>query len=330
MASSPETRVLLFGTGAIGSVYAFILSRVKCNVTVVCRSNYEAVKSDGIKIESTLFGNHIFKPDVVSSTVPQGLYDFVIVAAKSFPLSNQADLIAPAITPGHTAIALLQNGIDIEEPYAKRYPDNPILSCVVYLPVTQTSPGTFIHKEVERLIIGTYPHDAPTTHKSSAQRFGELIKSGGATAEVKEDVQSERWLKLLANGAWNPICALTRSRDAEILSKNSGELYQPAVDLIERVQKEISLIAVAAGYPEVDEMKVVYQLGRATARVTGREEQGVEPSMMADVLNGRQMEVDAVIGNAVRRADKLGVGEKVPLLRMLWILTEALNGSVRR
>lgn len=330
MSSESSPKVLIFGSGSVGSVYALVLARANCHVTTVCRSNYEAVKSQGIKIESTLFGSQEFNPHAVTSEVPHDRYDYVVVTSKSFPLSNQAELIAPAVTSGHTAIALLQNGIEIEAPYQEKYPDNPILSCVVYLPVTQISPGIFKHKEVERLVIGAYPHTAPPHHKSKAQQFGDLIQAGGATADVQDDVQGERWLKLLANGAWNPICALTRSRDAEFLTQNSDKIHNPALDIIERVQKEISLIAIASGYPEIDASKVEYQVSRAKARITGEENQGIEPSMMADVLNGRQMEVDAIVGNAVRIADRVGLGEKVPMLRLLWILADALNNSVRR
>jgi 2-dehydropantoate 2-reductase len=330
MSSESSARVLIFGTGSVGAVYAFILARAKCHITAVCRSNYDAIKSEGIKIESTIYGSQAFKPDVVATEVSQGRYDYVLVTSKSFPHSNQAELIVPAVTSGHTTIALLQNGIDVEAPYREKFPDNPILSCVVYLPVTQISPGIFHHKELECLIIGTYPHAAPQTHKTKAQSFGDLINAGGATADVQDDVQGERWLKLLANGAWNPICALTRSRDAEFLTSNSKEIYGPAVDLIERVMKEISLLAIASGYPQIDSTKVDFQLSRAIARITGKDNQGIEPSMMADVLHGREMEVDAVVGNAVRIANRLGLGEKVPMLRMLWILAEALNNSGRR
>jgi 2-dehydropantoate 2-reductase len=330
MPSESSPKILLFGTGCIGSLYAFILARAKCHVTAVCRSNYDAVKSEGIKIESTIFGCHHFKPDVVAAEVPQDRYDFVVVESKSFPHSNQAELIVPGVTPGHTSIALLQNGIDIEAPYKEKFPDNPILSCVVYLPVTQITHSVFHHKEVERLVIGTFPYTAPKTHKFKAEQFGELIKAGGATSDVQDGVQGERWLKLLANGAWNPICALTRSRDAEFLTSNSAKNYNPALDIIEKVQTEVSLLAIASGYPQIDSTKVEFQLSRTTARITGEINQGIEPSMMADVLHGRQMEVDAIVGNAVRIADRLGVGEKVPMLRLLWVLAEALNNSVRR
>jgi 2-dehydropantoate 2-reductase len=280
MSSRPSPRILLFGTGAIGAVYAFILSRAKSHVTAICRSNYSAVKSNGIQIESPVFGSQTFHPDIVSASVPQGRYDYVVVASKSFPRSNPAELLVPAITPG-TTIVLIQNGIDIEAPYQERFPDNPILSCVVYLPVTQTSPGFFLHKEEERLLIGTYPATAPQTHKESAESFGQLIREGGATAEVHVDVRGERWQKLLLNASWNPMCALTRSRDAEFLSANSKEVYEPALGLVEGIMKEISLLAVTEGYVKIDEANIQRQSERVKARITGKMDQGVEPSMVS-------------------------------------------------
>ena len=330
MSSKQSPRILLFGTGSIGAVYAFILSRVGCHITAVCRSNYSAIKFNGIKLQSTIFGSQSFKPDVVVEKIPEGQYDFVVVASKSFPLSNPAEVLLPAIRHDHTTIVLIQNGIEIERPYREKFPDNPIISCVAFLPVSQTSPGVFTHKEVERLLIGTYPASAPKSHKERAELFGSLITGGGATVEVHDDIQGERWQKLLVNASWNPICAVTRSRDAEFLSSNSKEVYKPALDVIEAIMKEISMLAIASGYPEINDAKIGIQLGRAKARITGEKDQGVEPSMMADVLNGRQMEVDAIVGNAVRIAERLGLGEKVPMLRMLWVLAEALNSSVRR
>ena len=44
--TAKEIKILLYGLGAIGSFYAFILNRNKNVVLdVVARSNYEAVKS---------------------------------------------------------------------------------------------------------------------------------------------------------------------------------------------------------------------------------------------------------------------------------------------
>ena len=200
MSSSKSTarpKILIFGTGSIGTVYAFILSRAGCHITAVCRSNYDAVKAEGFTLDSTTWGTHTFQPDAVvrsvndvPDTVSSGssslIYDYILVTAKSFPGSKptQASLIASAVKEGHTTIALLQNGIDIESEYSQLYPENPLLSCVVYLPATQTSPAHVQHKEVEHVHVGTYPSGAASSHKRAAEQLVDLMKTGGATATL--------------------------------------------------------------------------------------------------------------------------------------------------
>jgi 2-dehydropantoate 2-reductase len=54
-----QENVLLFGLGAIGSIYASILHlSSKCNVHVVARSNYQHIKENGLDLVSPKFGNH--------------------------------------------------------------------------------------------------------------------------------------------------------------------------------------------------------------------------------------------------------------------------------
>ena len=51
--------VLIFGLGGIGGIYACILHLSgACDVSVVARSNYEAVKSKGFRMVSDKFGTH--------------------------------------------------------------------------------------------------------------------------------------------------------------------------------------------------------------------------------------------------------------------------------
>ena len=85
---------------------------------------------------------------------------------------------------------LVQNGIAIEEPYREMFPENPLLSTVVYLPATQIEPGVVQHKEMELLHIGPYPSSKDTRE---AEKLAALLRSVGATAKVHEDVQFERW-----------------------------------------------------------------------------------------------------------------------------------------
>lgn len=315
-------RVLIFGTGSIGATYAYLLSRTipPSNIITVCRSNYSSASQNGFTINSTLWGdNQKVRPIVVRSVSeaasldPSSHFDYILVCSKALPtVPSTPELIAPAVS-ARTTIVLIQNGIAIEEPYHQLFPNNELLSCVVYLPVTQTSPGVVQHKEVELLHIGSYP-STPSTSVASA--FSSLLTTAGASSKVQADIQFERWSKLLVNGSWNPICALSRSRDASIL-KSSPE----AKDVIKDVMLEIAATAKACGYAGIDEELVDFQLGRAMVR----ELPGVQPSMMADAMEGRKMEVEAIVGNVVRLAREKGV--ECPMLRAIYVCATALNGS---
>jgi len=317
-------RVLIFGTGAIGAVYTYILHQAPATITAVCRSNWAAAKANGFTINSTLWGDVNVKPAAVVPTISEavdlglGPWDFVVVCAKSFPgaTPSTTELIAPAVTEGKTTIVLIQNGIEIEHEYAELFPTNPLLSCIVYLPATQTASAVVSHREVEHLHIGTYPATAPASHKKAAAQFAQLIRNGGATGELHDDVQAERWKKLLVNASWNPICALSRSCDAEVLHSSPQ-----ALEYVRNVMLEVAAVAQAADYPMVDETQVDLQIGRAKVRSLP----GIEPSMMADARAGRRMEVEAIVGNVLRIARLKGV--HVPLLGSLYVLLKALDGS---
>jgi len=129
----------------------YFLHSASCSVIVVCRSNYAAISSQGFHISTVKLSSDVHaQPPVVCNAAKaaqksdgsDGIWDYILVNGKAFPGSQptQASPIAPAVGP-QTTIALLQNGIGIEDEYAAAFPNNPLLSGVVYLPVTQTAPG---------------------------------------------------------------------------------------------------------------------------------------------------------------------------------------------
>jgi 2-dehydropantoate 2-reductase len=318
-------RILIFGTGSIGAAYAYILSKAvpESNIFTVCRSNFETASREGFTIHSSLWGENQRVRPVVIRSVDDAVaidgdshFDYIIVCSKALPtVPSTAELIKPAVS-SKTTIVLIQNGIAIEEPYSKLFPDNQLLSTVVYLPVTQTSPGIVHHKEVEMLHIGSYPASSNT---DSASKFANLLTAAGASTKVHEDVQFERWSKLLVNASWNPICALSRSRDAQVLKST-----EEAKEFLRDVMLEIAAVANACGYKGIDAALIDFQLERATVR----ELPGVQPSMLADALAGRRMEVEAIVGNVLKLAKEHGV--KTPMLRTIYVLAVALDNSFTR
>lgn len=272
--------------------------------------------------------------DEAVSTSQGQPFDYVIITAKAIPSTPSIpEQIRPAISEG-TTIALVQNGVAIEEPYATAFPTNPLLSCVVYLPSTQTAAGVISHREVEMLHIGPYPTPPPPPSSPSssspspfqiqsaaaASTFSALLRAGGASTTLHTDIQPTRWGKLLVNASWNPVCALSLSRDMQFL--HSAPPY--SLNLIKSLMTEIVTIAQALGYDSISNETVEYQIGRAQRRSLP----GIQLSMLADARAGRAMEVDAIVGNAVRIAEEKGVD--VPLLKAVYALVRGLDGSFDR
>ncbi|KAK6438608.1 hypothetical protein LTR95_005180, partial [Oleoguttula sp. CCFEE 5521] len=243
-------KILLHGAGAIGTIYVYLLQKAGCSVTAVCRSNYEAAKKDGFTIDSDVYGKGIqIRPVVARSPTEAkelGPFDYVIVSTKAFP-GVTPQIIAPAISES-TTIVLIQNGIGIEDEYAKAFPNNPLLSCVVYLPTTQVSPGHIVMGATEILQIGTYPatssSDSPAYQ--SAERLVQTLTSAGSSTTLHVDIQEKRWQKLLINASWNPICALTLSRDVAYLASSPE-----AENVVTAVMAEVVSIARAKGYTKI-------------------------------------------------------------------------------
>ncbi|OAP55306.1 hypothetical protein AYL99_10279 [Fonsecaea erecta] len=316
-------RILLFGAGSIGAVYLYQFQRAGCQVTAVCRSNYQAVKQNGFTMHSKRFGNVSFRPDFVVRSVaecPEDVtYDFVFIATKSFPGSKPSlsDLIEPVVRGRpQTAIVLAQNGIAIEDEVAQAYPDNPLLSCAVYLPATQTEQGIIEYPEMLNLLeIGTFPSTAPESHKAAAAKLAELTIAGGGQAEVHDDIQIARWGKIMLNCAWSPTCALAMSTDADFCLSSAPYSYE----LVWSIMKEIIALAQKMGVPNVDEKVAEQKLAIGKRRAETR--QGRETSMVQDVKQGRLFEVEAIVGNTARLGRQWGVA--MPLTEMLYALAKA-------
>lgn len=327
------TRIMIFGAGSVGTVYAFLLQKAGADVTCVCRSTYETAKLNGFTVQSTIFGTHTFCPTIVKSAqeavgvqINSSPFDFILVCTKAISSKSTTQsppsLIHPAVQRGHTSIVVIQNGIGVERIYHEAFPDNTIISGVTYLPVTQTNPGIYSHTETQVLHIGVYPacSRTPLDHEN-IKSFSNLIEAAGADVAIHEEVQIERWKKLVANATWNPICALSRCRDLEFLQA-SPDLAQ---EFIVESMREVVSVAAASGYGNhVTEDTISAQLARSKARKWP----GVEPSMRADIVAGRPMEVEGIVGEVVKEAKDRGVN--VPRLETLYLLLKGYDWALAK
>ncbi|KAL2075212.1 hypothetical protein VTL71DRAFT_154 [Oculimacula yallundae] len=312
---SQKIDVLVFGLGAIGSFYAYILSKSEnVRLTVVARSNYDAVQQNGLTIHSEVYGTHTYRPFKVVKTPAesQATFDYVVCAHKAIGQSSIPSKLAPAVEAGKTTLVVIQNGVGNEEPFRNAFPSSPIITCVTWVGSLQVYPGVIKHTKSEHTQIGLFPNPAlnKAREDESLKTFTTLLRLGGTPFDVEEDMQVKRWEKVVWNAAWNSITTLALLDTQSWLKSEGGE------SLTRQLMKEVIDVArecdVSLSYDLIDEL---------ISKI--RKMPGIYSSMHADRVAGRQMEVEIILGTPIRKANEFGMA--VPVLRTIYTLLQALN-----
>ncbi|KAJ9625881.1 hypothetical protein H2203_004647 [Taxawa tesnikishii (nom. ined.)] len=142
------TEILIFGAGAVGAFYGSRLAQVpNTSVSCVCRSNYSAVNANGFSVTSPQYG------EARNSKVN---WDYIVVSTKALPdVSDDSAQLEGLVGEG-TSIVLIQNGLGVEEPYKKRFPQANVLSAVTIVSAVQDAPGQIKHNRWTRINVGPY------------------------------------------------------------------------------------------------------------------------------------------------------------------------------
>ncbi|KAG2183732.1 hypothetical protein INT43_006743 [Umbelopsis isabellina] len=308
-----KAKALIVGTGAIGCLYGWRLSK-SASVSTVCRSNFEAVKRNGFNIQSQKWGDGVFKPHQVLKNTKEAIqdkYDYVVITTKALPdIYDVAELIRPAISSESTAIVLIQNGLDIETPIAKAFPCNPLISSVAYIAASQESAGNIVMSQDENLVLSQY---LPTSiGDDKLNNFMDLLSAGNVTAKHVPDIQRIRWEKLIWNASFSSVCVATGMTTTQVLA------HPPSAKLVENIMRDVIKAANSYGCNFDADAEVSNMIARTMAIANN-----YKPSMMLDSERKNPMEVEVILGNPVRRAETNNVS--VPYLQSIYTVCSAIN-----
>ncbi|KAJ2986037.1 hypothetical protein NUW58_g5222 [Xylaria curta] len=313
--------VLLYGLGSIGSFYAFILSRASnVRLTVVARSNYDAVRSNGLAIKSENHGNHTVTPYKVARTPAeaQATFDYIVCAHKAIEQASVPEQLAPAVDEKKTTIVIIQNGVGNEEPFRKRFPDVSILSCVTWVGARQTEPGVIAHTKSEDMQIGLFPNHSveASLEQDRLDTFASLLTQGKTVFQVVPNIQVQRWEKVVWNAAWNSLTTLTMLDTHSWLSSSSG-----ATPLTKRLMHEVVDVAQKCDVPIEHDL-----VDRLVDKILGMPPIG--SSMQVDAQNQRPMEVEIILGYPVKKGRELGLN--IPTLETIYVILTGMNQRFTR
>jgi ketopantoate reductase len=128
--------VLLFGLGAIGTVYAAILHQnPRVRLSVCARSSFDVVREKGITINRIKHGESNFRPHKVLRTPGDAghTFDYIYVVNKAVNTESVLQQLKPAVDEERTTISIMQNGVGNEDPFRRAFPKCTLLSGVVGL-----------------------------------------------------------------------------------------------------------------------------------------------------------------------------------------------------
>lgn len=307
-------KILVAGAGAVGTLYGAKLSQAGAEVSLLCRSSYDAIKKDGATINS-IWGDFAFHPagvfkDAGEFQAENGRADIILVAYKVLPEIDVPALINAAVGP-ETTIFLLQNGVNIEEPIKYNFPDNRIISGLAFTCISRPSPCVVNHTDYGNLTIGIYPCGID----KKCQELADLFTKSGVSIKLSDNIEQDRWSKLIWNAPFNPMSVLAGGcKTNELLADPTSET------VIREAMHEVLALARNLDYELSSDL--IHQNIEKTKRM-----KPYYTSMCLDWQEGRPMEVEAILGNAITLADKASI--PVPTLRTLYSLLLQIDKKLR-
>jgi len=323
-------KVCVFGAGAVGGHLAVRLIAAHADdIAVVARgAQLAAMRSRGLTLRSGGQETTVNVPvatDDPSTLPPQ---DVVLVTLKAHAVPGAAAAIARLIAPAGCAVFLL-NGIqwwwrhgmkgvggtlpllDPDGALWREVKPERTLGCVVHCPNDLVEPGVIVHTGPNHFIFGE-------PDGSASPRLDAVVgvfKRAGIDARISRDLRRDILQKLVNNASGNTLAALART-DLGGLGADEG-LRKLSIG----VMQEVLAVAAAQGWDLRSEIDV-----EALSR---RGKPGQRPSMLQDVLAGRPMEVEALLGQvqAFARDTKTPVPTVDVILPLLRGLDRALRAA---
>jgi 2-dehydropantoate 2-reductase len=296
---SPFPTIGVVGSGAVGTYYGARMALAGANVRFLMRGDLRAVRERGSIVVRDRTGTTELRPVSAHATPEEvGPVDLAVVCLKTTTAGARA-LVAPLVGAG-TAILTLQNGFGADEALADVFGPERIIGGLVFMAISRTGPGEVVCFNPGMVSVGEFGR--PPQARTLA--LAELLRSSGFKTSVVENLVEARWSKLVWNIPFNGLSIVEGGITTDRIC-GDPRLAGDARALMLEVQRA----AAAFGFRIPDEFiekqfEVTPPMG------------AYRPSSLVDFLAGREVEVEAIWGEPLRRARAAGV--PMPRLEILY------------
>ena len=283
-------KIAIVGTGALGGWYAGLLAEAGHEVHCLARSDHEVINRDGL----TLRNKGTQRIVRVASAAPEasaiGPCDLVVVTLKSTSNDALPRLLGPLLGPA-TLVVTLQNGMGNVEALAKLLPAERILAGLCFVCINRIAPAV-----IDTTLAGYVRMAAAVGPINPAvERCVEIFADAGVDCQAEASLEAVLWKKLCWNIPFNGLSIAAGGITTDLI------LADPALN--ERaylLMKEVQAAAVARGHGFEDahiKRQFVVTVGMGPYR----------PSSLIDFMEGRDVEVEGIWGEPLRRGLAAGV-----------------------
>lgn len=308
-------RILVAGAGSLGTVLAGALAQAGDEVVLYARpAQAAAIRAEGLTV-SGVRDLHVAVA-ATDDAAAIGAVDYLLVAVKT--RDTEALLAALAAVPVGAA-ASLQNGVLKDDQLAATYGPARVLGAASILGATAHGPGRAAWTLAGKTYFGEL--DGPPTPRVAA--LVAAFNRAGLPAEAVADAAAVEWSKLCQIVPAAALSALSRLEYYRVCKT------PPLAELFVDLTVECARVAAAEGVT-IDDYEGFNPRALATqphaeavallvARGDAMEARGLTTmriSMLQDLERARPTEVEATLGEVVRRAARHGV--PVPLTRLAY------------
>ena len=295
--------LLLLGTGALASLFGARLAAAGVDVTTLGAwpEGLAALRTQGVRLVEADGSQRAYPVRAVADPAECRGIPHALVLVKAWQTGRAAQQLV-ACLPADGLALTLQNGWGNRERLEQALgPDRVALGSTT-LGATLLAPGVVRVGGQGPVTLGSHPRIQP---------LAELLAAAGFEVRMAEDVAGLAWGKLVINAAINPLTALLRVPNGELLARPAAR------ELLSLATGEAAAVGLAQGLhlPFDDPVAAAEEVARRTA--------ANHSSMFQDVQRGRPSEIDAICGAVVEAGQRVGV--PTPVNRTLWLLVAALG-----
>ncbi len=305
--------ILIFGTGALGSVFGGFLQKKGYSVTYVgLGEHFKAVLKDGIRITGIWGDYHIKKINgFLDYQKIKEKFDIILLCVKSIHTKKAIEQASTLLSDDGIVVSI-QNGLKNTDKIAILIGKKRTVGGRIIFGVENPRPGTVkVSVYADKVLLGfPFMRDKRLLDKKSmkkdpqAERLSYLIKALNKSCIPTKKVGTKIivgkiWEKILYNAALNPLGALFEVPYGE-LGKNfvTNSYIKNIIKEIFKVVKEKEIWLSYDTYEEYFKYLKENQLPATKDH---------HSSMLQDIKNGRKTEIDAMNGAIVQYGKELNL-----------------------